>query len=231
MLSNKRTKVWHNQRRGFFYHRHQRHDNHNCQHPHRNLNHCHHILWYSLHNHYDDHRQVCETKSEEECTTVQDRACAVNITNNHQLSSTLIIDYHIKWIGQPYLVSDACFKTMNKKDFYHLSAKICFRWPTHRSARQFRKKSATQCKQLDDIILCHWVLISMMLYTFLMMVIWSYFPVLNHALYGDDKRLCFSYDTINEQKCETVVKKQCRTVQEEVTIISHHHHHDHHDHH
>ena len=60
----------------------------------------------------------------------------------------------------------------------------------------------------------------MMLYTFLMMVIWSYFPVLNHVLYGDDMRLCFSYDTINEQKCETVVKKQCRTVQEEVTIIT-----------
>ena len=59
-----------------------------------------------------------------------------------------------------------------------------------------------------------------MLYTFLMMVIWSYFPVLNHVLYGDDRILCFSYDTINEQKCETVVKKQCRTVQEEVTIIT-----------
>ena len=40
VLSNKRTKVRHNQRRGFFYH--QRHDNHNCQHHHRNLNHHHH---------------------------------------------------------------------------------------------------------------------------------------------------------------------------------------------
>ena len=130
VLSNKRTKVRHNQRRGFFYHRHQRHDNHNCQHHHRNLNHHHHhyhIHWYNLHNHYDDHRQVCETKSEEECTTVQDRACAVNITNNHQLSSTLIIDYHIKWIGQPYLVSDACFKTTNEKDLNHLYTKICLR--------------------------------------------------------------------------------------------------------
>ena len=139
----------------------------------------------------------------------------------HQQSSN-IMDYHLKWVGQPYLVSDACFKTMNEKDLYHLYTKICFRWPTHRSARQFRKKNATQCKQLDDIILRHWVLtiISMMLYTFLMMVIWSYFTVLNHVLYGDDKRFCFSYDTINEQKCETVVKKQCRTVQEEVTIIT-----------
>ena len=147
------------------------------------------------------------------------RSCLCGKYHQLQLSSTLI-KYHIKWVGQPYLVSDACFKTMNEKDLYHLYTKICFRWPTHRSARPFRKKNATQCKQLDDIILCHWVLISMMLYTFLMMVIWSYFTVLNHVLYGDDKRFCFSYDTINEQKCETVVKKQCRTVQEEVTIIT-----------
>ena len=43
----------------------------------------------------------------------------------------------------------------------------------------------------------------------------------NHFNVNDHWSLCllcryFSYDTINEQKCETKVKKQCRTVQEEV---------------
>ena len=141
----------------------------------------------------------------------------------HQLSSTLI-KYHIKWVGQPYLVSDACFKTMNEKDLYHLYTKICFRWPTHRSARQFRKKNATQCKQLDDIILCHWVLISMMLYTFLMMEIWSYFPVLNHALYGDDKKIMFQlrYDQW------TKVRNSCEKAVQNSPGRGDYHHHDHH---
>ena len=82
--------------------------------------------------------------------------------------------------------------------FFFYQVIFTCRWPMRQFARQSKRRSVTQCKRFQ-----------------------TKQRTRNKFNGNDDSSLSlscryFSYDTINEQKCETKVKKQCRTVQEEV---------------
>ena len=95
--------------------------------------------------------QVCQTKSEEECTTVQDRACSVmkkdclcicdilHICHRWMLSIISNIRHHIKHI----------FKKTKLNVFFFYQVIFTCRWPMRQFARQSKRRSVTQCKRFQ----------------------------------------------------------------------------------